>query len=112
MKDNALINPVFHSKIADQKTFMLKGNATLTGEKFSITSQILFNVHMKCFKRLFKLKVYFPKQKLTMNEILIFLKMIPLKFNTLITASFLKVEGSLLAFVHQQTPHFPLFIVY
>ena len=108
-----LCNPVFHSKSADEKTFKLKGNATLTGEKFSITSQILsIFVHMKCFKRLFKLKVYFPKQKITMNEILIFLKMIPLKFNTLITASFLMVKGSLWAFVHQQTPHFYLFIVY
>ena len=52
-------------------------------------------MHEKYVKKEQKVKLHLPREKLTMNETLIFLKIVPLAFKMLILPSFAVVEVSL-----------------
>ena len=54
----------------------------LTKKKYVEKMSIMFN----------QIYIYIPRQELTMNEMLIFFKIVTLEFNTLITMSILLVE--------------------
>ena len=55
----------------------------------------VYNHLKRCIQKVSRLKLYLLKQKWTMNEILIFIKIISLEFNTFIPVSLLLVEAPL-----------------